>query len=62
MPSEKAKENKTLTAPCAGCGKSVSTELLTGVVIGRGRDAKVVAVCPACVAKGFAPEKPAQPS
>ena len=57
MPSERAKENKTLTAPCAGCGKSLSTEMLVGVVIGRGRDAKIASVCQPCVDKGWKAEQ-----
>jgi hypothetical protein len=55
MPSEKAKENKQLTAACAGCGAQVSTELLTGRVIGRGRDRRIVPVCDKCAAKGWTP-------
>ena len=35
MPSEKAKENKTLTATCTACGKTVSAELIHGVRIER---------------------------
>jgi len=37
MPSERAKENKTLTAQCAGCGKSFSTEMLRGMTFHRER-------------------------
>jgi len=59
MPSEKAKENKTLTAACAGCGKAFSTELLNGIVLGKGRSAKVVPVCQACLEKGFTPQEAA---
>jgi hypothetical protein len=55
MPSEKAKENKQLTAACAACGKQVSTELLIGRVIGRGRDRRIVPLCDACAAKGWTP-------
>jgi len=55
MPSEKAKENKQLVAACAGCGKQLSTELLTGVVVGRGRDRRIVPVCDECRAKGWMP-------
>ena len=58
MPSEKAKENKQLVAPCAACGKQLSTELLTGVVVGRGRDRRIVAVCAACRDKGWTPDAP----
>jgi hypothetical protein len=51
MPSEKAKENKTLTSSCAVCGKAFSTELLRGHVIGTGRHRSIVAVCDACIDK-----------
>jgi hypothetical protein len=57
MPSEKAKENKQLVAACAACGAQVSTELLTGVVVGHGRDRRIVPVCDACRAKGWTPGK-----
>jgi hypothetical protein len=56
MPSEKAKENKQLVAACAGCGQQVSTEMLKGLVVGRGRERRIVPVCEACQAKGWAPE------
>ena len=56
MPSEKAKENKQLVAACAGCGKQLSTEMLTGVVVGSGRERRIVPVCDACGAKGWTPE------
>ena len=58
MPSEKAKENKKLVAVCAACGKQFSTELLTGVVVGRGRDRRIVPVCDACRAQGWTPPAP----
>ena len=55
MPSEKAKENKTLTAQCSACGKTVSTELIHGVRIeSRGRRA-TVPVCDDCRRKGWQP-------
>jgi hypothetical protein len=57
MPSEKAKENKQLVAACAACGKQVSTELLTGLVRGSGRNRRIVAVCDACIAAGWKPEQ-----
>ena len=60
MPSERAKENKTLTASCASCGKVVSTEMLTGVVVGKGRDVKLTAVCQPCLDKGWTPQETAQ--
>jgi hypothetical protein len=56
MPSEKAKENKQLVATCAACGKQLSTELLLGVVVGTGRNRRIVAVCEACRAAGWSPE------
>ena len=56
MPSEKAKENKTLTAQCAACGKTVSTELIHGVVIERNHRRTTVPVCDACRQKGWQPE------
>jgi len=52
MPSERAKENKQLVAPCAACAKVMSAEMLTGVVVGHGRGAHIVAVCEPCRAKG----------
>jgi len=51
MPSEKAKENKTLTSSCAVCGKDFSTEMLRGRVVGAGRHRSIVAVCDACFDK-----------
>jgi hypothetical protein len=56
MPSERAKENKQLVAACAACGKPFSTELLTGVVCGSGRDRRIVPVCDACRASGWRPQ------
>jgi hypothetical protein len=55
MPSERAKENKTLSSACAGCGKPFSTEMLRGVVDGVGRQRKIVPLCDACIAKGWPP-------
>jgi hypothetical protein len=67
MPSERAKENKTLNSQCAGCGKSFSTEMLRGMVEGTGRERKIVPLCDPCLAKGWppppeapAPEPPAE--
>ena len=53
MPSEKAKQNKTLTSTCAGCGQSFSTELLRGVVVGTHRNRRIVPLCESCLAKGW---------
>jgi len=55
MPSEKAKENKTLVAQCTACGSTVSTELIHGVRVQRGHRAMTVAVCDACRQKGWQP-------
>ena len=55
MPSEKAKENKSLIATCVACGKSVSTEMataLTGVEDGL---RKAFVVCIPCANKGWRP-------
>jgi len=57
MPSQKAKENKQLVAACAACGTQLSTELLTGVVVGTGRQRRIVPVCDACRAKGWQPDQ-----
>ncbi|MGH7788985.1 MAG: hypothetical protein ACRERC_19090 [Candidatus Binatia bacterium] len=55
MPSERAKDNKQLVAPCASCEKVMSAELLTGILVGHGRGARLVAVCEPCRAKGWQP-------
>lgn len=55
MPSEKAKDNKALVAPCASCNKVQSTEMmmsLAGRVDGRLR---YFAVCIACADEGWRP-------
>ncbi len=59
MPSEKAKENKTLTAQCSACGKTVSAELIHGVAIELNQRRTSVPVCDACRQKGWQPEAPA---
>jgi len=51
MPSEKAKENKTLTSVCEVCGKDFSTELLRGRVVGVGRHRRIVPACESCFDK-----------
>lgn len=57
MPSEKAKENKTLVAQCAVCGKTLSAELIHGVVIeGEGSRTTTIPVCDDCREKGWQPE------
>ena len=55
MPSEKAKENKTLIAQCSACGKSVSTELIHGVLVERNGKRMTVPVCDDCRGKGWQP-------
>jgi hypothetical protein len=51
MSSEKAQGNKTLVANCEGCGKTFSTELLTGRVTGTGPQRRIVPLCEACARK-----------
>jgi NAD-dependent SIR2 family protein deacetylase len=55
MPSEKAKENKTLIAQCTACGKTVSAELMHGVLIERDHHRTIVPVCDACRQSGWQP-------
>ena len=55
MPSEKAKENKTLVATCAACNKPVSVETAVSL---RGREEGVArnwTVCVPCANKGWRP-------
>jgi len=59
MAGEKAKENTTLQAACAACGKGLSVELLRGVMVGTGRDRHIVAVCRPCLDKGWDAHAPA---
>ncbi len=55
MPSEKAKENKTLVAQCMACGKSLSTELIHGVLIERSGRRKTIPICDTCREQGWEP-------
>ncbi len=55
MPSEKAKENKTLVAQCSVCGKTVSAELLHGVLVEYKGKRTTVPVCDACREAGCRP-------
>ena len=55
MPSEKAKENKALVAQCAACDKTVSVELMQGLVIRKNGRRTTVPVCETCIAKGWRP-------
>ena len=56
MVSERAKENKTLTAECAACGKAMSTELIHAVRV-ESADGRVstVPVCDPCRQAGWRP-------
>ena len=56
MAGERAKENVTLQAPCEGCGKELSVELLRGVVTGVGRKRRIAALCEACESGGWSAE------
>jgi uncharacterized protein with PIN domain len=55
MPSEKAKENKTLIAQCSACAKTVSTELIHGVLVEHNGRRNTVPVCDDCRSKGWQP-------
>ena len=55
MPSEKAKENKTLVSQCSACGKIVSAELIHGVLSEHGHKRLTVPVCDDCRLKGWQP-------
>lgn len=55
MPSEKAKENKTLVAQCTACGTTVSTELIQGILIESNGKRTTVPVCDTCREKGWQP-------
>jgi hypothetical protein len=56
MPSEKAKDNKTLVAVCAACNKTQSTELMVSLA-GRRENGRshYFAVCIACADDGWRP-------
>ncbi len=56
MASERAKENKTLTAECAACGKAMSTELIHTVrVESAGAHVSTIPVCDLCRQGGWRP-------
>jgi NAD-dependent SIR2 family protein deacetylase len=55
MAGERAKDNKTLTARCAACGKETPSVTAVGLVaIDNGRRT-IMPVCPACYEKGWRP-------
>jgi len=58
MAGEKAKENKLLVAECRACGKTMSVELMTGVIVHNGHRPEIVPVCSACLDKGWQPPEP----
>lgn len=55
MPSEKAKENKALVAQCTACEKTVSVEMMQGMVIRKNGRRTTVPVCETCIGKGWRP-------
>ena len=55
MPGERAKDNKTLTAPCAACGKDTPTDVMIGMLGGEKRQQKIFPVCQVCRDKGWRP-------
>jgi uncharacterized protein with PIN domain len=57
MASEKAKENKTLVAQCTACGKTLSAELIRGVLVEHNGKRTTVPVCDDCREKGWQPQQ-----
>ncbi len=55
MPSEKAKDNKALTATCVACQKTVSTEIMVALTGREDGKPRQYAVCVACADKGWRP-------
>ena len=55
MASEKAKENKTLVAPCQVCGKVVSVEVMQAIVVRQAARRTLLAVCDECRDAGRQP-------
>jgi hypothetical protein len=55
MASEKAKENKTLVGQCAACGKTLSVELIQGILVERDGKRTTVPACDECREKGWRP-------
>jgi hypothetical protein len=55
MPGERAKDNKTLTAACASCGKETPTDLMIALIGGQGPERKSYAICKSCHDKGWRP-------
>ena len=55
MPSEKAKENKTLIAICVACSKAVSTESMVSLLGREQHKYKQFDVCVQCANAGWRP-------
>jgi len=55
MAGEKAKENKTLVAQCGACGKTLSVELIHGVLVEHNGKRATGPVCDDCREKGWQP-------
>jgi hypothetical protein len=55
MPSEKAKENKTLVAQCTACGKTMSAELIHGMLVEHNGTRITIPVCDECRETGWQP-------
>ncbi|MFZ0658063.1 MAG: hypothetical protein WBE78_07180 [Candidatus Binataceae bacterium] len=55
MPSEKAKDNKSLVVTCAACGKPVSTESAVALMGAEDGRRKQSVVCVTCANKGWRP-------
>ncbi len=55
MPSEKAKENKALSAICAACEKTVSTEMMVALPGRENGRPRLFPVCLACANGGWRP-------
>lgn len=55
MPSEKAKDNKALTATCVACNKAVSTESMVSLLGRENNRYKQFDVCLVCANGGWRP-------
>jgi hypothetical protein len=55
MAGERPKDNKTLTAKCASCGKDVPAVEMFGLKSVEGGKRQMVSVCRPCREKGWRP-------
>ncbi len=55
MASEKAKENKALSAICSSCGKTFSVEIMVGLAGSENGRPKLFPVCLPCANQGWRP-------